>query len=182
MRVMRSYGVLFLGFVALLSATQTTFSQTLVNSDCPAISVSCPDSNTGPILNFSANKSGGDAAKLTFNWTVSSGIIISGQGTALMFVDITGFEGKGVTATVEVGGLPDNCGKKASCSLIPGSRPPIARKFDQYGDLSWAEERARLDKFAGHLEPRIRLTRVLHHGRSSQRGKLHRSNKRRLLR
>jgi hypothetical protein len=120
--------------------------------------------------------------KLTFKWTVSPGIIIGGQATSSVFVDITGFEGKGVTATVEVGGLPDNCGKKASCSLIPGSRPPIARKFDQYGDLSWAEERARLDKFARRLEPGIRLTKVLHHRRSSLRGPQHRSNERRLLR
>jgi hypothetical protein len=35
--------------------------------------------------------------------------------------------------------------------------PPRSRKFDEYGDLSWAEERARLDKFADHLEPGITL-------------------------
>jgi hypothetical protein len=109
------------------------------------------------MLAFTANVSAGNpSTKLTFNWAVSAGKIIGGQGTASIIVDTTGVGGRSFTGTVEVGGVPGECGNKASCSIIACDLV-VARKFDEYGDLSWAEERARLDKFAEHLEPGIRL-------------------------
>ncbi len=136
--------------------TQRTYSQS-----CPVVVVTCPDSSIGSSLTFAAKVSGGDpSAKLTFNWTVSAGKIIAGQGTTSITVDKTGFEGQPFTATVKVGGLPDNCGNKASCATPTVCPPPTARMFDVYGDLTWAEERARLEKFAEHLEPGIRLSHI----------------------
>jgi hypothetical protein len=102
----------------------------------------------------------------TFNWTVSAGKITNGQGTTLITVDITGAGGQSITATVEVGGIPDGCGNKASCSIIVCRGLPVARKFDEYGDLPWTEERR---------------PRALHPRRSTHRRTMHRSRKRRTL-
>ena len=163
--VMRYTPLLLLLFV-FSAGVERAYSQS-----CPVVLVSCPDSSIGSSPTFSANVSGGDpSAKLTFNWTVSAGKITAGQGTTSITVDKTGFGDQPFTATVEVGGLPDNCGNKASCAtptVCPP--PPTARKFDEYGDLSWAEERARLDKFAGFLKPSIKRDRALHHRRSPRR-------------
>ena len=148
--VMRYTPLLLLLFVLSVGAPRA-YSQS-----CPQFSVACPDSiDTSPVT--FAVRTGDDLSnKRTFKWTVWGGEITGGQGTSSITVDVTGFGGKSITATVEVGGLPDGCGNTASCSLIVCTPPP-ARKFDEYGDLSWAEERARLDKFADHLEPGIRL-------------------------
>jgi hypothetical protein len=167
------YASMLLLFLVLSAGAERSYSQS-----CPVVTVACPDFNNGPTLTFSANIMTGDpSAKLTFNWTVSAGKIASGQGTASIIVDKSGGGGQSFTATVEVGGLPKSCGNQASCSVLPPCPAPTARKFDQYGDLTWAEERARLDKFAGHLEPGIRLSKALHHRRSSHRRGMHRSNK-----
>ena len=82
-------------------------------SDCPTISVTCPDYK-GPI-EFSATVSPGNPdLKLTFQWTVTRGEIKSGQGTAKITVDAER-NGKGLGASVEVIGVPANCANKASC-------------------------------------------------------------------
>lgn len=150
---MRYTPLLLLLFLVSAGAEQA-YSQS-----CPQFSVACPDSITPDPVNFVVRVTGDDPSnKLTFKWTVSAGKIISGQGTSSISVEPTGFEGKTITATVEVGGIPEGCGNLASCAtptVCPP--PPTARKFDEYGDLSWAEERARLDKFAEHLEPGNRL-------------------------
>jgi hypothetical protein len=83
---------------------------------CPTILVDCPDAG-GPVVRFTANVSQGvPIAKITFNWTVSGGKITSGQGTPSISVETRGLEGKSFTATVEVRGVPAECGNKASCS------------------------------------------------------------------
>jgi hypothetical protein len=119
---------------------------------CPALSVSCPDMATpGQPVTFTANVSGGDPnAELTFNWTVSAGTINSGQGTSSVTVDTTGAPpAGGVTAKVEVGGLHDSCAKTAECSVAM----PVCYlgKIDEYGNLRWGDERARLDNYAIEL-------------------------------
>lgn len=169
-KVMR-YTSLLLLLLILPASAQRAYSQ-----ECPVVTVSCPDSSTSPRLTFSANVSGGDPDKLTFNWTVSAGKITDGQDTASIIVDTAGLGGISFTATVEVGGIPNKCGNKASCSIIVCDLV-VARKFDEYGDLSWAEERARLDMFAGQLKSSNELTSTSHHRRSSHRRPKHRSNK-----
>jgi hypothetical protein len=149
---MRYTSLLLLLFV-ISAGSERAYSQS-----CPQFSVACPDSiDTSPIT--FAVRTGNDLSnKRTFKWTVSAGKIVGGQGTSSIIVDANGIEEKSITATVEVGGLPEGCGNVASCStptICPP--PPSSRKFDEYGDLSWAEEKARLDKFAGYLEPGIRL-------------------------
>jgi hypothetical protein len=172
------YASLLLLLLVFPAGAQRAYSQRYPELLCPTISVECRDSDVDSTLSFSAKVNGGNASKgMTLSWTVSAGKITSGQGTTSITVDKTGFAGQAFTATVEVGGVPRECPNKASCSTPPWCPPPIARKFDQYGDLSWAEERARLDKFAGPLEPSTKSTKALQNRRAR-----HRSNKTRLVR
>lgn len=121
---------------------------------CPTISVTCP---TEPVLQgqpitFTANVQGAPADRtLTYNWTVSAGTITSGQGTPTIQVDTAGLGGQTVTATVEVGGLDASCTSTASCST-PVVQRAEATKFDEYGNIAFNDEKARLDNFAIQLQ------------------------------
>jgi hypothetical protein len=121
---------------------------------CPTVSVSCPDTGTvGTPVTFTANVSGGDAnVTPTYNWTVSAGTISSGQGTSSITVDTTGVTGgTTITATVDVGGYDRSCSTSSSCTV---SFPPVvtARKYDEYGNIRFNDEKARLDNFAIELQ------------------------------
>jgi PKD domain len=119
---------------------------------CPTVTVSCPDTvPVGSPITFTANVSGGDSSVTpTFNWTVSAGTISSGQGTSSIMVDTTGVSGT-VTATVDVGGYGRECSTSNSCTT---SLPPEAkaRKIDEYGNIRFNDEKARLDNFAIELQ------------------------------
>lgn len=55
--------------------------------------------------------------ELSYNWSVSSGEIIEGQGTSSVKIRISD-PSQGVTATVEVNGLKGDCERVASCSFV----------------------------------------------------------------
>jgi hypothetical protein len=127
----------------------------LVVEPCPAVTVSCPSEpwRPGTPVTFTAKVAGGDPnVTPTFNWTVSAGTITSGQGTGTITVDTSGVaQTSFVTATVGVGGYDRSCSTAASCTLGSGYPPP-ARKLDEYGDINFDEERARLDSLSVELE------------------------------
>jgi hypothetical protein len=118
---------------------------------CPNVSVSCPEAGTenAPVT-FTANVSGGTAGITpTYNWTISAGRIISGQGTPSITVDTTGLAGQTVRATVDIGGFGMPC--PASCAVaIPIMNKP--HKFDEYYDIARNDEKARLDNYAIELQ------------------------------
>jgi hypothetical protein len=118
---------------------------------CPTLSVSCPsDVKVGEPITFTASVSGD--ASVTYNWSVSAGTISSGQGTSSITVDTAGLGGQTVTATVELGGLDPSCSKTASCSTGVQAEAPVCRKFDEYSDLRFNDEKARLDNLAIQLQ------------------------------
>jgi hypothetical protein len=122
---------------------------------CPTVSVSCPSEvDPGQAVTFTASVSGGDsAATYTYNWSVSAGTISSGQGTSTITVDTTNLGGQSVTATVSIGGADPSCtGTTSSCttSIKTPPRPPV--KFDEYGNIRFNDEKARLDNYAIQLQ------------------------------
>jgi hypothetical protein len=122
---------------------------------CPAVAVSCPsDVEQGSPITFTASVTGGDPNVTgTYNWSVSAGTITSGQGTSTITVDTTGIGGQTVTASVDVGGYPPACATTASCSTQVRTPPEInPRKFDEYGNIRFNDEKARLDNFAIQLQ------------------------------
>jgi hypothetical protein len=118
---------------------------------CPTVSVSCPANvPQGDPITFTASVSG--EASVTYNWTVSAGTISGGQGTSSITVDTAGLGGQSVTATVELGGLDPSCSRTASCTTGVEVPPAACRKFDEYSDLKFNDEKARLDNLAIQLQ------------------------------
>ncbi len=121
-----------------LSIEQTVISQVArqaerVDSEekCPVISVRCPSDfdYTKPAI-FKASISGIAPEGIRYDWTVSSGTILEGQGTTTIKVDPGG---QVITATVTISGLPDSCpARRASCSLLIAIAPSPAVLFDTY--------------------------------------------------
>src|SRR5439155_21529570 len=113
--------------------------------------VSCPDTATenAPVT-FTATLSGGSAnITPSYNWTVSAGRIISGQGMPRITVDTAGMAGQTIRASLDVGGFGTPC--PASCAVsIPIQNKP--RKFDEYYDIARNDEKARLDNYAIQLQ------------------------------
>jgi hypothetical protein len=82
---------------------------------------------------------------------VSAGTISSGQGTSTITVDTTGVA-QSVTATVTIGGLDPTCNATASCTTGVKPAPKPALKFDEYGNIRFNDEKARLDNYAIQLQ------------------------------
>ena len=124
------------------------------NLVCPTVNVTCPsDVSEGSSITFTANfTQGTPQVTPTYNWTVSAGTITSGQGTSSIMVDTKGLGGQTVTATVEVGGVDPTCPRTASCSTPVRPNAAPARKFDEYGNIRFNDEKARLDNFAIQLQ------------------------------
>lgn len=125
--------------------------------DCPTIAVSAPDdipSAPGELMKFTATVSGVDPKITpTFEWTVSGGSITNGQGTTVILVEPNDAGGGTITATLKVGGMSDKCVDKASATMsffVCGLVMP-ALKFDEYGEINFKQETARLDNFATEL-------------------------------
>lgn len=122
---------------------------------CPTVRPDCPTSEVeqGTPVTFSVNVSGGTPAVTpTYNWTVSAGTITSGQGTSSITVNTTGTAGQSITASVELGGLDPSCGRTSSCTVSVKPPPAVARKFDEYGNIRFNDEKARLDNYAIQLQ------------------------------
>jgi hypothetical protein len=118
---------------------------------CPTVSVSCPaDVDQGQPITFTSSVS--SDVNVTYNWSVSAGTISSGQGTSSITVDTAGLAGQTVTATLELGGLDPACSRTASCSTSVRPLPAAPTKFDEYGDIRFNDEKARLDNYAIQLQ------------------------------
>jgi hypothetical protein len=161
--------------IALLALASLSFKSNAARRacDCPTLTVSCADTvPAGNSTTFRAAVSNfSKDAKFSYTWTVSAGTILSGQGTPAIVVDTTGLGGQTVTATVEVKGLPDSCPLSSSCTTTMPALI-IEDRFDEYGDISFEDEKARLDNFAIELQnlPQGRGYIVAYGGRRGRRG------------
>jgi hypothetical protein len=92
---------------------------------CPIVSVSCPDIvDPKPPMIFEAKVIGGDPKmEPTFTWTLSTGKIISGQGTAKIMVDVSTFVIEPITARVSVGGADPSCSRTTATCTTPLASP-----------------------------------------------------------
>jgi hypothetical protein len=140
--------------IALLALASLSFNSNAARRACacPTLAVSCSDAvPTGKSTTFRVAVSNFSRdAKFSYTWTVSAGTILSGQGTPAIIVDTTGLHNQSAEATVEVGGLPDSCERKSSCTTaVTGLL--IGDAVDQYGNIPFEDEKARLDNFAIEL-------------------------------
>jgi hypothetical protein len=139
---------------------------------CPAIEISCPtDVAIDQPLTFTSRYSGGVPANVTpvFNWTVSAGTIISGQGTDTIKVDTRGLAGQTVRASLSIGGYNLEC--SADCAVAVPLPKLNNKKFDEFPDISRNDEKARLDNFGIELQndPTATAYVIVYPGRTSKR-------------
>lgn len=121
---------------------------------CASVTVSGPAglTNAGDTMTFTASVTPGTYDP-TYNWTVSSGTIESGQGTPSIVVRTTSdMVGQSVTATVQIGGAPAGCDCPVSGSetaAIPPAIDPVL--VDEFGAMPNDDIRGRLDLFFAEL-------------------------------
>ena len=90
--------------------------------------------------------------KPEFKWKLSAGTITTGQGTDQITVDATGLGGQEVTVTAELSGASLGCNGSVSRTTQVHSPGFICgMPFDEYGDIKFEDEKARLDNFAIQL-------------------------------
>ena len=145
----------------------------VVQPVCPAIEISCPTAITrNQPVTFTSTYTGGVPANITpvYNWSVSAGRIIEGQGTNTIKVDTSELGGQTVTATLSMGGYNLEC--SASCTIGIPLPPPANRKFDEFPDIQRNDEKARLDNFAIELQndPTATAYVIVYPGKTSKRG------------
>ncbi len=118
---------------------------------CPNVTVSCPDAaSENQPATFTATISGGSGnINPNYNWTVSAGRIISGQGTPRITVDTVGLAGQTIRASLDVTGYGTPCPASCATSIPIVTKP---RKFDEYYDIARNDEKARLDNYAIQLQ------------------------------
>lgn len=140
---------------------------------CPTIEIVCP-TNIGidQPLTFTSRANGGTPSiPAVYNWTVSAGSIIEGQGTNTIKVDTSGLAGQTVRAYLTMPGYGTlNC--SADCGVsIPVPRI-TSRKFDEFPDIQRNDEKARLDNFVIEMQndPSATAYVVIYPGRAGKRG------------
>jgi len=118
---------------------------------CPNVGIVCPDRVVvGEPLTFSSNISGGTGnVAPIYNWTVSAGTIIDGQGTSTIHVDTNGLAGQSLTAKLSMGGYTLDC--SATCT-VNFPVPVECKKFDEFPNISHNDLKARLDNYAIALQ------------------------------
>lgn len=128
-------------FVLVISIliSEITFSQT-----CPTLNIE-PYIKTvteGDTVFFTSDIKFLES-NVVYKWTISSGSIISGAGTARIYVTTKGVLENSITATLEVTGLPVGCPNKASASIeiLPSAQLLVKGTFTNGAELKKAVQR-----------------------------------------
>jgi hypothetical protein len=123
-----------------------------VQCNCPSLTVTGPAGITQPggTMTFVANVSGGTQDQvITYNWTVDTGSITSGQGTPSITVAVPpDMKGGNITASVTIGGLDPSCNCPNEAHEVAGvAAPPPVQEVDTFGPLSNDDVKARVQNF-----------------------------------
>lgn len=142
---------------------------------CPTIEVVCPTViSLDEPLTFSSKATGGTPSITpVYNWTVSAGTIMDGQGTDTIRVDTAGLAGQTIRASLSMGGY-GNLLCSATCGISIPVPKIISRKFDEFPDIQRNDEKARLDTFVIELQndPTATGYVVIYPGRGGKRGEV----------
>jgi hypothetical protein len=135
---------IFFALILVFGFGFSVFAQT-ENSLCAKTPGTAGVVEAGTPMKFVATVSGKtENLKLEYEWKVSAGTIISGQGTCSIVVDTTGLAGgTNITAEVTVKGFPECCPNTASETGSIAVKP-IIEPFDYFGKLANDEVKARI--------------------------------------
>ena len=136
--------------IFVLAFCALSFAQ---SGTCPTINVEGPSEivKRGGTITYSVDTQTNAGMNLVYEWTVSSGKIIRGQGTSNIEVLVTEISSNGTLATVEIKGLPEGCPNGDSeCSC--GDLGPEAKKIDEFGKATNGNVKWRFDAFILELQ------------------------------
>jgi hypothetical protein len=137
---------IFFTFILALFFSFSAFAQNQ-NQLCSKMPGTGGVVEAGTPMKFVATLSGKtDNLTLEYEWKVSAGTIVSGQGTCSITVDTTGLaDGTNITAEVTVKGLPEGCPNMASETGSIAVPKIIGEPLDRFGKLPRDEVKARMD-------------------------------------
>lgn len=135
--------------VSLLAIASIASAQTPLPA-CPRVKVEgLSEADQGTIVVFTAIVVEKNlTTKPEFKWQVSAGTITSGQGTDTISVETAGLGGVDLIATVELSTAPPGCKGTSSRPTKIKATITCWLAFDEYGDISFEDEKSRLDNFA----------------------------------
>jgi hypothetical protein len=135
--------------MSVLALAGGVFAQMDRAQGCPKLRIDGPRSivKTGETATFTTSIDPAPDLELRYQWSISAGQIISGQGTPVINVKQPIV---GVTVTVEIMGLPKGCGNMVSEASIgdPNPQPELLRSFS--GRIR-AREKARYNEIYDRL-------------------------------
>lgn len=124
----------------------------------------------GEQVNFVANVGGGDPkVQPIYNWSISSGTILTGQGTRSIVVDSTGAgSSREIIADILVAGYGYECTNRATGTA---KIAPPTNKVDEFGDLPEKDEIGKLASIITFLaQSPDRVFLIGYAGRTNVRG------------
>jgi hypothetical protein len=150
-----------LPFLFIFILASAILAQSDNPSVCPNISVDGPAGHLSPggTAMFTVDLGNADGRTVTYQWTISAGEIENGQGTQSISVHIP-TEALNIIslATVRVDGLADGCPNTTSSKFIIGCGACDPLRFDEYGNIHFAEQKTRLDRFAKEVQSSDKVT------------------------
>ena len=138
---------------------------------CPKIVLKAPKQpvRDGASIRLTANLTGGDK-KVTaiFDWSISAGIIRSGQGTPTIEVDTSGAGGdRAIYATLLIGGYSGEC--SSSENVVIAVAGP-ARMIDEFGALPEGELGSKIQSMITSVPADEQVHIIGYAGRKDARG------------
>lgn len=110
------------------------------------------DFKAGETITFVANISTSDN-KPIYKWTISSGIIIAGQGTPVITVETTNeMAGQSITATVEIEGVNNECPNKSASATALIAVLPQAVVVESFSYKDTVDRKESLERLAIEIE------------------------------
>ncbi len=121
----------------------------VISQSCPTIRIIGPAGITQPgdEMSFVAEVAG-VGLDVKYEWAVTSGKIVSGQGTPV--IQVLGEQGASVQATVKLLGVANGCQDTASGNGTVAEKPPSC-SLDEWKRLKPNDERGRFDVFFAEL-------------------------------
>lgn len=131
----------------------TAFGQTCICPGNVSVSVSERIIKVGENAIFTANVLGDKDNRSTYSWTVSNGLIISGQGTKSITVQtIAELAGQNITATVEIGGKwCPVCSNMSASEMATVEDLPKPQLVDKFIRGNCEDVLSRMDYFLNEL-------------------------------
>lgn len=123
----------------------------IVAPQCPTLSVSGPTAAVaeGTPATLTLNLSGIDvkAAGVTYNWQLSDGSLVSGQGTNTVSIDTAGTGGKSIKAEVDILGVSPTC-KRFTDFTFAVKKTVVSQLIDEFVPTGSKAERSKLETAA----------------------------------